>query len=65
MTMLLAQFRAPAIDYAGLAPLMAVSVGSMVVLMVGLFRGALVQRVLVPALSAVSLILALVLTAAI
>jgi len=50
---------APEIDYAALSPLMAVLVGSIVVLMVGLVRGRAVQRVVVPALTAVSLLAAI------
>jgi NADH-quinone oxidoreductase subunit N len=58
----LAAAHAPVIDYKELSPLMATIGGSVVVLMVGLFRGPLVQRVLVPALTAVSLLTAIGLT---
>jgi NADH-quinone oxidoreductase subunit N len=51
----------PHIDYKALSPLIAVTGGSMVVLMVGLFRGRLVQRFLVPAAAAAALITAIVL----
>ena len=50
---------APEIDYEALSPLMAMLGGSVVVLMVGLVRGRAVQRVLVPALTAVSLLTAI------
>jgi NADH-quinone oxidoreductase subunit N len=46
---------APQIDYQGLAPLFATVGGSILVLIVGLFRGRLVQRVLVPGLTVVAL----------
>jgi NADH-quinone oxidoreductase subunit N len=58
---LLAQ--APSIDYEGLSPLIAVLSGSILALMAGLLNGSFAQRVLVPGVSAVSLVLALVLTA--
>ncbi|MEA2427286.1 MAG: NADH-quinone oxidoreductase subunit, partial [Thermoleophilaceae bacterium] len=45
----------PHIDYKGLSPLIAVAGGSMVVLMVGLFRGHFVHRVLSPLLAIASL----------
>ena len=50
---------APVIDYEGLAPLFATVGGSIVVLMVGLLRGRTVQTVLVPALAALSLVIAI------
>jgi NADH-quinone oxidoreductase subunit N len=62
MTWLLAQVQAPEIDYEGLSPLFALVGGSVIVLMAGLFRGAFVQRVLVPALTAVALLAAIGLT---
>jgi len=55
----LAQIKAPVIEYRELAPLFSVLGGSIVVLMAGLFRGALVQRVLVPALAAAALLCAM------
>ena len=62
MTLSLAAVQAPEIDYQALAPLMATAGGSIVVLMIGLFRGRLVQTVLVPALAAVALLAAIGLT---
>ena len=56
MMLPLADVQAPAIDYKELSPLLATLGGSIVVLMVGLLRGPFVQRVLVPALTAVSLL---------
>ncbi|MEK6227993.1 MAG: NADH-quinone oxidoreductase subunit N [Actinomycetota bacterium] len=55
----LAQVQAPDIDYQGLAPLFALVGGSVVVLLAGLFKGAWVQRVLVPALAAAALLCAM------
>ena len=55
----LAQFQAPEIDYRGLSPLFATLGGSVAVLMVGLFRGRFVQRILVPALGASALLIAI------
>ena len=46
MTIPLADVHAPVIDYKALSPLMATVGGSIVVLMVGLFRGRFVQLVL-------------------
>ncbi|HEY1274112.1 MAG TPA: NADH-quinone oxidoreductase subunit N [Thermoleophilaceae bacterium] len=57
--MSLADVTAPVIDYKAISPLLATLGGSIVVLMVGLFRGPLVRRVLVPALTAVSLLTAI------
>jgi NADH-quinone oxidoreductase subunit N len=54
----LADVQAPVIDYDALSPLMATVSGSIVVMMAGLFRARLVQRVLVPLLTAVSLLAA-------
>ena len=45
----------PAISYEGLSPLFALGGGAVIVLMASLFRGAFVQRVLVPALTLSSL----------
>jgi NADH-quinone oxidoreductase subunit N len=59
MTFPLADIAAPVIDYKELSPLMATVGGSIVVLMVGLFRGRAVQTLLVPALSAISLLTAI------
>jgi NADH-quinone oxidoreductase subunit N len=50
-TVLAADIAGPEIDYEGLSPLFALGGGAVVVLMVGLIRGALVQRVVVPALT--------------
>jgi NADH-quinone oxidoreductase subunit N len=52
----------PHVDFKGLSPLIAVVGGSLIVLMVGLFRGQTVQRVIMPALTAITLITAMVLT---
>jgi len=60
----LAQIEAPVIDYQGLAPLFSTIGGSLVVLMAGLFRGRFVQRTLVPALAAASLLIAMGMTIA-
>ncbi|MFL5895542.1 MAG: NADH-quinone oxidoreductase subunit N [Thermoleophilaceae bacterium] len=46
---------APHVDYQGLAPLFAVAGGSMVVLLAGLFRARVVQRVVIPALTVIAL----------
>jgi len=62
VTLPLAEIHAPVIDYKELSPLMATIGGSIVVLMVGLLRGRFVQTVLVPALTAVSLLTAIGLT---
>jgi NADH-quinone oxidoreductase subunit N len=62
MTLPLADIQAPDIDYRALSPLLATVGGSIVVLMVGLLRGRHVQTVLVPALTAVSLLTAIGLT---
>ncbi|HEY6775175.1 MAG TPA: NADH-quinone oxidoreductase subunit N [Thermoleophilaceae bacterium] len=62
MILPLADVPAPVIDYRGLSPLMATLGGSVVVLMVGLVRSPFVRRVLVPALTAVSLLAAIGLT---
>jgi NADH-quinone oxidoreductase subunit N len=58
----LADVAAPVIDYRELSPLMATIGGSVVVLMVGLLRPRFVRQVLVPALTAVSLLAAMGLT---
>lgn len=60
----LAAVKSPDIDYMGLAPLFSVIGGAVIVLMVGLFPGRLVQRVLVPALTAMALLSAIGLTIA-
>jgi NADH-quinone oxidoreductase subunit N len=52
----------PHVDFKGLSPLIAVVGGSLIVLMVGLFRGRMVQRTLMPLLTAATLITAIVLT---
>jgi NADH-quinone oxidoreductase subunit N len=59
---LLAQVQAPEIDYKLLSPLLALVGGSIVVMMVGLFRSQFVRRSLVPGLTAVSLLTAVGLT---
>ncbi len=61
MTTLLAaaHVKAPVIDYKELSPLLALAGGSVVVLMVGLFRSPFARRVLVPVLSAVTLLTAI------
>jgi NADH-quinone oxidoreductase subunit N len=62
MTLPLADVQAPVIDYKELSPLMVTVGGSIVVLMVGLLRGRVVQTLLVPALTTVSLLTAMGLT---
>jgi NADH-quinone oxidoreductase subunit N len=62
MTLPLADVAGPHIDYKGVSPLLATVGGSIVVLMVGLVRGRRVQRVVVPALAAASLLAAIGLT---
>ena len=62
MILPLADVAAPVIDYRELSPLMATIGGSIVVLMVGLLRSPFVRQVLVPALTAVSLLAAIGLT---
>ena len=62
MTAPFADVAAPVIDYRELSPLMATIGGSVVVLMVGLLRAPFARRVLVPALTAVSLLAAIGLT---
>jgi len=62
---LIAQVQAPTVDFRGLSPLIALVVGANVVLLAGLLRGAGVQRVLVPLLAAVTLIVAGALSVAI
>jgi NADH-quinone oxidoreductase subunit N len=62
MTLPLAEIHAPEIDYKALSPLMATIGGSIVVLMVGLLRGPFVQRIVVPALTKISLVTAMGLT---
>jgi NADH-quinone oxidoreductase subunit N len=59
MILPLADVPAPVIDYRELSPLMATVGGSVVVLMVGLLRSPFVRRVLVPALTAISLLAAI------
>jgi NADH-quinone oxidoreductase subunit N len=54
----LAAAHAPVIDYKALSPLMATVGGSVVVMLAGLFRPRFVQRVLVPLLTAISLLAA-------
>jgi NADH-quinone oxidoreductase subunit N len=59
MILPLADVAAPVIDYRELSPLMATIGGSIVVLMVGLGRSPFVRQLLVPALTAVSLLAAI------
>ena len=59
MSSLLAQVQAPEIDYKALSPLLTTVGGSVIVLLVGLFRSPFVRGVLVPALTAVSLLAAI------
>ena len=62
MSALIAQVQAPEIDYKELSPLFALAGGSVIVLMVGLFRPRSVRFVLVPLLTAVALLTAIGLT---
>jgi NADH-quinone oxidoreductase subunit N len=62
MTLPIAEIQAPVIDYKELSPLLATIGGSIVVLMVGLFKGRSVQTLLVPALTKISLLTAMGLT---
>ncbi|HET8822020.1 MAG TPA: NADH-quinone oxidoreductase subunit N, partial [Thermoleophilaceae bacterium] len=62
MSTLLAQVQAPEIDYKELSPLFALAGGSVIVLMVGLFRPRFVRFVLVPLLTAIALLTAIGLT---
>ena len=57
-----AQVKAPVIDYKELSPLFALAGGSVIVLLVGLFRPLFVRRVIVPVLTAVTLLTAIGLT---
>ncbi len=57
-----AQVKAPVIDYKELSPLFALVGGTVVVLMVGLIRARFARLVLVPALTAVALLIAIGLT---
>jgi NADH-quinone oxidoreductase subunit N len=59
MMLPLAQVEAPHIDYEALSPLMALVGGSIVVLMAGLLRSRFVRHVLVPALTAATLLTAI------
>lgn len=56
----LAAVKAPEIDFQGMAPVFATAGGAIVVLIAGLFRGAFVQRALVPLLAAAALVIAIV-----
>ena len=60
----IAEIQTPEIDYQGLAPLFATIVGSVVVFMVGLLGGRSIQRTVVPALAATSLLVAIGFTVA-
>ena len=57
-----AQVQAPEIDYRELSPVFALAGGSVIVLMVGLFRSYFVRRAVVPALTAITLLTAIGLT---
>jgi NADH-quinone oxidoreductase subunit N len=57
-----AQIQAPEIDYKELSPLFTLAGGSVIVLMVGLFRSFFVRRTVVPALTAITLLTAIGLT---
>jgi NADH-quinone oxidoreductase subunit N len=59
---LIAQVQAPEIDYKELSPLFALAGGSVIVLMVGLFRPRSVRFVVVPLLTAIALLTAIGLT---
>src|SRR4051812_49716755 len=52
----------PHVDFKGLSPLIAIVGGSLIVLMVGLVRGRIVQRTLMPILTAATLITAIALS---
>ena len=58
----LAAFQPPAMDYRGLSPILVLVGGSTVVFLVGLLRGRGVQRGVVPALAAASLVAAIALS---
>jgi NADH-quinone oxidoreductase subunit N len=58
----LAATHIPHVDFKGLSPLIAIVGGSLIVLMVGLIRGRTVQRLVMPLLTAATLITAIVLT---
>ena len=62
MSTLLAQVQAPEIDYKELSPLFALAGGSVIVLIVGLFRPRSVRFAVVPLLTAVTLLTAIGLT---
>jgi NADH-quinone oxidoreductase subunit N len=62
MTHLIAAVQAPSIDYKALSPLFATLGGCVVVLMVGLLRARFARTVVVPALTAISLLTAIGLT---
>jgi len=57
-----AQIKAPVIDYKELSPVLAVAGGAVIVLIVGLFRPLVVRRAVVPALTALTLLVAIGLT---
>ena len=57
-----AQVKAPVIDYKELSPLFALAGGTVIVLMAGLFRAQFIRTVLVPVLTAVTLLTAIGLT---
>ncbi|HEV2074970.1 MAG TPA: NADH-quinone oxidoreductase subunit N, partial [Thermoleophilaceae bacterium] len=60
-----AQIEAPEIDYLRLGPILCTLGGSVIVLLVGLLRGRTVQRVVIPVLTAASLLAATALAVAI
>jgi NADH-quinone oxidoreductase subunit N len=55
MSLLLAAAKGPHIDWAGLSPVVALAGGMLVVLMVGLARGAFIRRTVVPVLTLATL----------
>jgi NADH-quinone oxidoreductase subunit N len=57
---MIAAAKAPAVDYMGIAPLLAMMGGSIVVLMAGLIRGRVVQRLVTPLLTVAALATAIV-----
>ena len=62
MSALLAQVQAPEIDYRELSPLLALAVGSVIVLVVGMLRSFFVRSAVVPVLAAITLLTAIGLT---
>ncbi|MFN2616970.1 MAG: NADH-quinone oxidoreductase subunit N [Thermoleophilaceae bacterium] len=62
MSLPLAEVQAPHVDYKALSPLIAVTGGSILVLLAGLLRARLVQRVVLPAMTIAALLTAIGLT---